>query len=117
MPRYFFHIRKGDVLVQSLESIEVSTGDSLEEKAAEAARDLLADGDLQGVDRREWVFEVAGESGTTVLTLPFAEAAEAEFSAAAPTQEVTLADEPQPALLRLSHCMRGLNRAKRRYIG
>lgn len=96
MPRYFFHIRKGDVLVQNPESIEVSTGDSLEEEAVEAARDLLADGDLQGLDRREWVFEVADESGTTVLTFPFVEAAEADFSPAALIPEGSLADQPCP---------------------
>ena len=96
MPRYFFHIRKGDVLVQNPESIEVSMGDSLEEEAVEAARDLLADGDARGVDRREWAFEVAEESGTTVLTLPFIAAAEADFPALAMPPEDSLADQPCP---------------------
>ena len=96
MPRYFFHIRKGDVLVQTLESVEVSTDDSLEEEAVEAARDLLADGDARAVDRREWAFEVADESGTTVLTLPFIAAAEADFPAVAMTPEDSLADQPCP---------------------
>jgi hypothetical protein len=79
MPRYYFHIRKGDVLADDAEGIEVSETDSLEEEAIEAARDLLAEGDLQGLDRREWVFEVADERGRTVLTLPFADAVEPDL--------------------------------------
>ncbi len=48
----------------------------LREETIEAARDVLADGDVQGLDRREWVFEVADESGGIVLTLPFVDAIE-----------------------------------------
>ncbi len=79
MPRYFFHIRKGDVLVEDSAGIEVSRAEALEEEAIEAARDLLAEGDLQGLDRRVWVYEVADESGTIVLTLPFSEAVEPDL--------------------------------------
>ena len=79
MPRYYFHIRKGDVLVEDPEGTEVSETETLEDEAIEAARDLLADGDLQGLDRREWVYEVADESGATVLTLPFSEAVEPDL--------------------------------------
>ena len=79
MPRFYFHIRKGDVLVEDPEGTEVSETETLEDEAIEAARDLLADGDLQGLDRREWVYEVADESGATVLTLPFSEAVEPDL--------------------------------------
>jgi hypothetical protein len=79
MPRYHFHIRKGEVLVEDPEGTEVAQAESLEDEAIEAARDLLADGDRQGLDRREWVFEVTDESGTTVLTLPFSEAVEPDL--------------------------------------
>ncbi len=79
MPRYYFHIRKGEVLVEDPEGTEVSETEALEDEAVEAARDLLAEGDLQGLDRREWVFEVADESGATVLTLPFSEAVESDL--------------------------------------
>ena len=48
----------------------------LRDETIEAARDVLADGDVQGLDRGEWVFEVADESGGIVLTLPFADAIE-----------------------------------------
>ena len=79
MPRYYFHIRKGDILVNDPEGVEVAATESLEEEAIEAARDLLAQGDLQGLDRREWVYEVADESATTVLMLPFADAVEPDL--------------------------------------
>ena len=79
MPRFYFHIRKGDVLVEDPEGTEVSETEVLEDEAIEAARDLLADGDLQGLDRREWVYEVADESGATVLTLPFSKAVEPDL--------------------------------------
>jgi hypothetical protein len=79
MPRYYLRIHKGDVFVEGAEGIEVRELESLEEEAIEAARDLLAEGDLQGLDRREWVYEVADESGTTVLTLRFEEAVEPDL--------------------------------------
>ncbi len=79
MPLYFFHIRKGDVLVEDPEGTEVSETEALDEEAIEAARDLLADGDLQGLDRRVWVYEVADESGTIALTLLFSEAVEPDL--------------------------------------
>ncbi len=71
MSRYYFHIRKGEVLVEDPEGTEVAQTESLEDEAIEAARDLLADGDRQGLDRRVWIYEIADETGATVLTLPF----------------------------------------------
>ena len=80
MPRYFFHIRKGDVLDQDSVGREVAATEVLRDETIEAARDVLADGDVQGLDRREWVFEVADESGGIVLTLPFVDAIEPDVS-------------------------------------
>jgi hypothetical protein len=37
MPRYFFHIRRGGVLIEDLEGAEVSEAEPLEEEAVEAA--------------------------------------------------------------------------------
>ena len=79
MPRYYFHIHKGELFVEDAEGIEVHEAGSLEEEAVEAARDLLAEGDLQGLDRREWVYEVADESGATVLVLRFEDAVEPDL--------------------------------------
>jgi hypothetical protein len=83
MARYYFHIRKGDVLEEASEPIDADGPEAVEEEAIEAARDLLAEGDLSGLDRRLWSFEVADESGTTVLSLPFSEAIEPDL----PTEE------------------------------
>ena len=74
MPRYSFHIRKGDVLVEDPDGREVAQTEPLEDEAIEAARDLLAEGDLQGLDRRAWRYEVADESGEPVLILRFDDA-------------------------------------------
>ncbi len=79
MPRYYFHIRQGNVLVEDPEGIEVAETESLEEEAIEAARDLLAEGDLQGLDRRAWVFAIAGGTGEVVLELPFEDAVEPDL--------------------------------------
>ena len=79
MPRFYFHIRKGDVFVEDPNGREVAETEPLEEEAIEAARDLLAEGDLQGLDRREWQYEVADETGATVLLLRFEEAIEPDL--------------------------------------
>jgi hypothetical protein len=87
IPRYYFHIRKGDVLVDDPEGIDVPETGSLEEEAVEAARDLLAEGDLQGLDRREWVYEVADETGNTALVLRFDDAVEPDLPPDLPEAE------------------------------
>ncbi len=79
MARFYFHIRKGDDLVTDPEGVEVPNSEIVRDEAIEAARDLLSEGDLQGLDRRGWAFEVADESGQTVLTLPFSEAVEPDL--------------------------------------
>ena len=79
MPRYFFHIRKGGLLEEAPEAIELPQGSSLAEKTTELARDLLAEGDLAGLDRRDWVFEVADENGQPVLMFYFADALEPDL--------------------------------------
>jgi hypothetical protein len=79
MPKYFFHVRKGDVLDEAPEPIEIDSVDGVEEEAIEAARDLLAEGDLSGLDRRAWAFEVADEQGETILTFKFDDAVEPDL--------------------------------------
>lgn len=79
MPRYFFHVRKGEVLDQDTEGRDLAATEALSDEATEASRDLLAEGDLQGLDRREWVFEIADEAGQTVLTFPFEAAIEPDL--------------------------------------
>jgi hypothetical protein len=54
----------------------------------------LADGDLDGLDRRGWIFKIAHETGTTVLALPFEAALEGDLPVAAMTQESSPAEQP-----------------------
>ncbi len=79
MPKYQFNIRKGDLLEEAIEPLEIDRLDLVEEEAIEAARDLLAEGDLKGLDRREWAFEVLDESGEMVLNIPFSDAVEPDM--------------------------------------
>jgi hypothetical protein len=79
VPSYYFHILKGEVRAEDRAGVEVPDTGSISEEAIEAARDLLAEGDLQGLDRREWAFEVADETGTIVLTLAFQDAVEPDL--------------------------------------
>ena len=78
MPRYYLHILKGETLERDEVGIEIQDGNPLEEEVLEAARDLLADGDRQGIDRREWIFDVTDEAGTVVHSLLLGEAVELE---------------------------------------
>jgi hypothetical protein len=76
MTRYFFHVRNAEGVIQDVEGIDIPEGEALHDEAVEAARDLLALGDREGSDRRDWVFEIVDESGQSALTLAFADAAE-----------------------------------------
>lgn len=78
MPKYHFNIRKGDVLEEAVEPIDVDGPKLLKEEAIEAARDLLAEGDLVGLDRRMGAFEVLDESGETVLNFAFTDLPESD---------------------------------------
>lgn len=71
MPRYFFHIRRHDALVEDAEGVELPSNTAALEEAIGAARELLAgkvrSGDFVDGDR----FEVRDEHGQVVHTLPF----------------------------------------------
>ena len=84
MPRFYLHIRKGEELVRDRAGMELQAGE-LHEEAIEAARDILAEGDLSGLDRRAWVFEIADEVGGVVLMLPSVDAAEPDPPATPPS--------------------------------
>jgi hypothetical protein len=79
VPKYFFNIRKGDVLEEAADPIEIDALGEINEEAIEAARDLLAEGDLVGLDRRDWAFEVLDEGGEVVLEFAFKDAVEPDL--------------------------------------
>ena len=79
MARYYFHIRKGDLLDKTTEATDVRDSEALADEATEMVRDLLAEGDLAGLDRREWIFTIRDESDQLVLTFPFKDAVEPDL--------------------------------------
>ncbi len=79
MSLFYFHIRKGPELERAVEPITLANSEDIAEEAIELARDLLAEGDLAGLDRRGWVFEVEDEAGVIILNFPFSEAVEPDL--------------------------------------
>jgi len=47
MPRFFFHVPKGEVFERDEEGREIAATGSLSEEATEASRDLLAEGEAR----------------------------------------------------------------------
>ena len=74
MPRFFFHIRDSDGLVEDPEGIECRDPSAIRDEAVGAARDLMADHIRKGFDVSGWSYEVVDERGRPILTLRFAEA-------------------------------------------
>jgi hypothetical protein len=79
MPLLYFHIRKGGEIDRAMNPVEVPDGADIAEEAVESARDLLAEGDLAGLDRRDWAFEIEDTDGNAVLTFPFSAAVEPDL--------------------------------------
>ncbi|TNC16130.1 hypothetical protein FF100_02395 [Methylobacterium terricola] len=77
MPRYFFHLRYGpgpDGLARDPEGDDLAGPDEARMRALAMARDLIARTRVQAV--RDWfacTFEVTGEDGRAVATVPFAD--------------------------------------------
>ena len=65
-----YHVRRIEIFHQNTEHQGSKTA-SLSEEATELSRNLPADGALQAIASYEWIFEVADESGQTVLAFPF----------------------------------------------
>lgn len=69
MPRYFFHVRTDDEIMEDLEGIEVASPELLESQCASAVRDIVKDAEFQD-QILEHRFEVMDEFGRTVLIVP-----------------------------------------------
>jgi hypothetical protein len=77
MPRYFFHVRKGGVLIRDPEGDELPDAAAARQLGLEIVRDMLRLPHVYG-EMREWqnnAFVITDETGATVLVLPFAESA------------------------------------------
>ena len=75
MPRFHMNIRKGDELLEDWEGEEFSSLLEVRAEAVRSARELMAAAMAEGKmpDGRS-KFEIADESGKTVLIMPFEEA-------------------------------------------
>jgi len=73
MPRYFFHTRIGDTLIEDPDGAELRDADAAWETARRMIRGLIAQGTPQP-QLLTAVLEVADADGETVLEFPFSEA-------------------------------------------
>ena len=75
MPRFFFSARGPRRHVPDYEGLELSDIETARSVALLAAADVLAE--MANHERHpDWRFEITGEDGRIVLTIPFAEAME-----------------------------------------
>jgi hypothetical protein len=71
MPRYFFHIRSSDGIIQDPDGTELPDIDAARMEAELSARDLLADLLRQGIRLDGQMFEISDSDGKVLETLPF----------------------------------------------
>ena len=74
MPRYFFHLRGDDLLVEDLEGMDLPNLHAALEEVERANREIASEG--AGADGL--AFEVATREGRTLLKLPMDEGQRAE---------------------------------------
>jgi hypothetical protein len=72
MPRFYFHIREGDLFEHDIEGVELSSAEEARREAEDSAREMVAEAVLRSevIDGR--LFEVTSEDGSVVATVPFA---------------------------------------------
>ncbi|MBY3027093.1 DUF6894 family protein [Rhizobium leguminosarum] len=71
MPKYFFHIRKNEVLEEDLEGIDLASPEQASEEAVAAAREIVAERIRRGESADGDTFEIMTEEGSLVATVPF----------------------------------------------
>lgn len=89
LPRYFFHLREGDVRLIDEEGAEIAL-DAVDATALEAARAMIAADVREGRVDLNASIEVEDENGTLVHTRTFASAVSIEPVAPDPLIEVRL---------------------------
>ena len=70
MPRYFFHVKRGQVTVLDQEGIELAGIEEAEQEAARLGREIAADDALHGTQSSDGMI-IIDEDWRTVLELPF----------------------------------------------
>jgi hypothetical protein len=74
MPRYFFNLIDGASVIPDEEGTELAGLEEARVEAIESAREILSDDARDGIGAGDQKFDVTDESGTTVLTVAFADA-------------------------------------------
>jgi len=71
MPRFFFHLREGDELVEDLEGQELSDVDTSHSEAVSGAREIVSERIKAGkaIDKHE--IQLCDESGAVLEQVPF----------------------------------------------
>lgn len=75
MPRYRFEFRE-DFAEEVLENIELDDDDAAIKEAVRTAREILADGMMEGLDRTGWAVRVFDEQANVVTTVLFSQLVE-----------------------------------------
>jgi hypothetical protein len=74
MPRFFFNVVNGDLEADKL-GAELPDPKAARDEAVRTARELIAEGVSMHGEWHHWKVVVTDETGRTVMTVPFSEAA------------------------------------------
>src|SRR5438552_579468 len=74
MPGFFFNVQQDEEYVEDVEGKDFPDRKHALEEALVSAREVAAEGALEGVDRKGWYFKVTDARGQTALTVGFAAA-------------------------------------------
>jgi hypothetical protein len=74
MAMFYFHIQKGDCLVEDEEGIELFDLTEARAEAIETARDIMAEAIRSGDDWVEKAFVITDEQGRRLVTIPMTDA-------------------------------------------
>jgi hypothetical protein len=74
MAMFYFHIQRGDLLVEDQEGSDLADLAEAREEALEAARDILAEAIRSGNDWAEKAFVITDVQGRRLMTMPMTDA-------------------------------------------
>jgi hypothetical protein len=77
---YYFNVRTPSGLIEDPEGETYSSLQIAREDALAKARDMIAEGDQKGEDRRGWRFEIMDRANQHVLTVMFSESSKAKVT-------------------------------------
>jgi len=71
MPRYFFHVKRGQVTILDQNGIELGSQEEAQEEGKRRLQEILAASDHKGGTASKGAVIIADEEWCTVLELPF----------------------------------------------